>query len=408
MGKATLQTVVFGLALVTFASMGMASSLTRAADKLVADQINSGSAADGSWPSEPNFAGEPTIGLCRAYEFTNNIAYKTAAENGGAYSLDYAGYNAGTSSFSFALFPAEAYAMARLSAIQATPASNQWRTALVDNLNAVNTGTAIAAYQAREVSSAVYDVARMTVAANYANHSSKTIWRDGLITLLGGDLENSAAPVMALGSAVWALASTGDMSTDTGEAWTGVQVMDLPGILAEWQAPDDSFYTRFDNTQGEGFTETTVMGALGLISADASSASYSYSVEAAAAAGVLGSGVDNPGGEVYWGINNPLSGSKYFLAGETLEVVTSLGYNYRMLIAELGLTGPIGELEADYNQDGRVNLADFVILRGRFASASTASAPLGNEVVGAPEPTTMILMAAGGLAVIRRRRLRSM
>ena len=79
-----------------------------------------------------------------------------------------------------------------------------------------------------------------------------------------------------------------------------------------------------------------------------------------------------------------------------------------MLIAELGLTGPIGELEADYNQDGRVNLADFVILRGRFASASTASAPLGNEVVGAPEPTTMILMAAGGLAVIRRRRLRSM
>jgi|SaaInl4_150m_RNA_FD_contig_31_1371219_length_2027_multi_3_in_0_out_0_2 hypothetical protein len=338
MVKVALQSVLVGLVLASLVSTGLASSVTRAADDLVADQINSGSAADGSWPGEPNFAGEPTIGLCHAYELTNNAAYKTAAENGGAYSLDYAGYNAGTSSFNFALFPAEAYAMARLSAIQATPASNQWRTALLDNLNVVNAGTAITAYQTiSEDSDAVYDVARMAVAANYVNHASKTTWRDGLITLLG-DVENSdAAPVMALGSAVWALASTGDMSTDTRVVWTGVQVMDLPGILAGWQAPDDSFHTKFDNSLGEGFTETTVMGTLGLIAADASSASYSYTAEITAAVDVLESGVANPGGEVYWGINDPLSGDHYFLTGETLEAIPEPATVAVMLIGAVGV-----------------------------------------------------------------------
>jgi len=274
MGKLVSKYVVVGLVLALFVSTGLASSpVRRAADKLVADQM-----ANGSWPAEPFFAGESTIGLSHAFELTNNNAYKTAAESGGAYALNSAGYNPSTGGFSFSLIPAEAYAMARLSAIQANPGSNYWRTALVDDLNAVNaTAATILWYQNdlnAEDSSAVYDVARMAVAADYVGHASTTTWRDGVITLLS-DIENSdASPVMALGAAVWALASTGDISADTRVVWTGIQVKDLPGVLAGWQAPDNSFYTKFDITMGEGFTETTALGTLGLQAADASSPSY--------------------------------------------------------------------------------------------------------------------------------------
>ena len=334
MSKAVLKSVVVGLVLAMVASTGMASAVTRAADKLVADQM-----VDGSWPAEPNFAGESTIGLCHAFKLTNNNAYKTAAEGGGAYSLNYAGYNPSTGGFSFSLIPAEAYAMARLSAIQANPGSNSWRTALVDDLDAVNaTAATILWYQNNaEDSSAVYDVARMAVAADYAGHASTTVWRDGVITLLS-DIENSdASPVMALGAAVWALASTGDISTDTRVVWTGVQVKDLPGMLAGWQAPDDSFHTKFDNTMGEGFTETTVLGTLGLQAADASSPSYSFSSEIAAAVGVLESGVGDPGGEVYWAINNPLSGAHSFVGGETLEAIPEPATMTVLLIGAVGV-----------------------------------------------------------------------
>ena len=180
MARTTLMNVVVGLILAMAASTGFASALTRAADKLVADQVDIGGWTDGSWPGETDFAGEPTIGLTHAYERTNNSDYKTAAENGGAYSLSYAGYDASNHRFTYGLFPAEMYAMARLSAIQADPHNNYWRTALVDNLNSLNAGAVVTWYQdTREDSAAAYDVARIAVAANYADHASKTVWRDG-------------------------------------------------------------------------------------------------------------------------------------------------------------------------------------------------------------------------------------
>ena len=239
------------------------------------------------------------------------------------YSLDYAGYDATAHDFTYGLFPAEMYAMARLSAIQADPNSNYWRTALVDNLNMLNAGTAVTWYKdTPEDSSAAYDVARIAVAANYVNHADKTIWRDGVISLLSDLDDNAAAPVMAVGASVWALASTGDISADTRVVWPGesweAQVKDLPTVLAALQAPDNTFYTKFDPELGYGFTETTAMGALGLMAADASSGSYLYSLRATLATGVLEAGVADPGGEVYWAINNPLSGAQYFLGGETL------------------------------------------------------------------------------------------
>ena len=327
MVRTVLMIVVVGLVVAMAASTGLASTVTRAADRLVADQISSSDSTNGSWPEEPNFAGESIIGLCHAYEWTNDSDYKDAAEIGGAYSLNEAGYNPSTGGFTSGLFPTEMYAMARLSAIQADPDSNVWRTALVNNLNHLNPVTVIPWFQndenARD-SDAVYDMARLAVAANYADHASKTAWRDGVLTLLADVDSYDAAPVMALGSAVWALGVTDDISTDTDDistdtrvVWPGVQVKDLPVELASWQAPDNSFYTKFDIDLGEGFTETTAMGALGLMAAYTSSASYSYASEIVLAANVLRAGVSDPDGEDYRANNAPMTGDDYFAAGET-------------------------------------------------------------------------------------------
>ena len=253
MGKRILTTVVVGVVLSVAASLGMADSVVRSADKLVKDQSGAG-----DW-GEAGFAGESIIGLCHAHEVTGNESYKTAAEKGGAYSLSFG---------SSELFPAEAYAMARLSAIQDDPSNNPWRTALVDNLNATDPDATITSYQANpdvDVSIAVYDVARMAVAANYVDHADASAWREGVIALLGGVDDDAGSPVMALGAAVWALALTGDISKDTTVVWakTGVLVKDLPGILAGRQRLDGSFYAALYSDVDSGYTETTVMATLG-------------------------------------------------------------------------------------------------------------------------------------------------
>ena len=338
MKNKVLISVMVGLVLAMVTSTGFASAVTRAADNLVADQISSGDYA-GSWPAEPNFAGEPTIGLAHAYELTNDGAYKTAAESGGAYSLRIAEYNPSNGSFGVAITGAEAYALARLSAIQADPNSNSWRTALVDYLDAVDAGATVTWYQtSADDSSAVYDVARLAVAANYANHADKTTWRNGVVTLLSDINNNDVLPVMALGAAVWGLAATGDISADATLVWPGpnLKVQDLPGYLASKQAPDNSFYTKFDTTMGSGFTETSVMGTLGLQAADASSASYSFSSEIALAVGVLAGGVD-PDGVVYREIGNSLSDARYDYAGETLEVIPEPATMTILLIGAVGV-----------------------------------------------------------------------
>ncbi|GAH62678.1 unnamed protein product, partial [marine sediment metagenome] len=182
-----------------------------------------------------------------------------------------------------------------------------------------------------EDTSAVYDIARHTVAAFYVDAGDKATWRSGLVTALADVDDGDDSPVMALGAAVWALAKTGavdgtpvDSGASPGSLWDGVTLGDLPAMLAGEQAPDGSFYTKFDHNQGYGYTETTALGGLGLIAAHADNPSLGYEDEIYDARLVLAGGVDT-GGEVYWKIGDSGQPQYYFAAGETLEVIPEPG-----------------------------------------------------------------------------------
>ena len=66
--------------------------------------------------------------------------------------------------------------------------------------------------------------------------------------------------------------------------------------------------------------------------------------------------------------------------------------------------GGEGDWQTDFNEDGRVDLADFAIIRGNFGT-SVGTSPLADATAVTPEPATMILLGLGGLTVLRRRRL---
>jgi hypothetical protein len=75
--------------------------------------------------------------------------------------------------------------------------------------------------------------------------------------------------------------------------------------------------------------------------------------------------------------------------------------DYHDMIAQFG--GTPGEDNADFNNDGRVDLRDFAIMREFFSQA--AAAPGGDlEATATPEPTALVLLGAAIPWVLRRKR----
>jgi hypothetical protein len=69
----------------------------------------------------------------------------------------------------------------------------------------------------------------------------------------------------------------------------------------------------------------------------------------------------------------------------------------------MSVFGAEGDWRTDFNEDGRVDLADFVLMRANFGAGSGLS-PVAAPAVATPEPGTAVLLLLGLGAVIRRRK----
>ena len=351
MRKWVLKLLGVGLLSALMAAPANGDAVTRAADRLVAEQ-----GANGTWAGEEYYTGSIAAGLANASEMTGVAAYKTAAEDGGNYILGSAGGN---------FYGDEAYALTRLSDISADPANNTWRTNVstfytsVKNAEGGTSGyISDLAAGSQDISAAVFYIASHVVAAYYVNAADKTIWRNGLIYYLGDVDDNAYYPVMALGVSVWALAKTGPLDNTAiypgappTSPWYGKTLADLPAMLLGHQvstgAYAGSFYWRFDHTgpggEASGYTEDAAFGTLGLVAADeAGFADYDEPISDARNA--LAQGVA-AGGEVYEHI---WSGGLllHLFAGESLQALIYQGG---------GLNDP-GPLNIDMNVMGAVGL----------------------------------------------------
>ena len=337
------------------ASASGASSISQAIDD-GADYLASSQETDGSWANVENLTGAMVSGLVKAFEVKGNATYKAAAEDGGDFILNMTGYNGPGSFVGFT--GEEAHSLTRLSDIAGTPGSNGWRTAVGDWYQLLTdysyTGTFIAdiraGYPDDSDSLPLFDLSHHTMAAYYVDAADKALWRQAMLDTLADVDSDDWYPVMSLGAAVSALAGTGpgldSTVISTGGGWAGVQLDDLPGILAGHQVAggtyQGSFYWRFNHqpygqNPAEGLTEDAVFGTLGLLAAN-EDGRWDYSGEIMKARQVLTNG-DNYGtaspdlglrsdGTAYnhiWDGGLANAGDQYVYVGETLQALPEPG-----------------------------------------------------------------------------------
>jgi len=335
------------------------------ADRLETDQVKIGSAA-GTWFDEELFTGSIVAGMAEAYQATCESDYKVSAELGGEYILQVDYCN---------LYGDEAYALMKLSEIAPDPCDNKWRTALEDYFYCVEiqpdgTEGYIADFYEVDPSRAVLYLSYSVIAAYYVDANDKEVWRLGLTDWLASVDDNSDLPVLAMGAATWALATSADLDASpidrfgTGASyWFGQDLEDLPGLLLGHQVPSggyaDSFYWRFGHDNGgyitdevAGYSEDTLFGTLGLAAANKADPDLNIDPEILAAQAVM---LDNIGwdGIVY----------------EHLWVGGEIYYTYagRMLMAFYQTILP-----GDLNLANGVDFVDYSLFAQNYGEGCTA------------------------------------
>jgi hypothetical protein len=239
----------------------------------------------GLWLPEVLFAGPPAAGMALAYELTADPGYWETAELAGYYILWFTDIQGN-------MLGDEVYAFVELSRNSADPTGNVWRAALEEWFYSMRrpgyeefTWDYIQYFNDMEASTAVFYIAQQMIGAYYVDDVDKEVWHEALIQFLSRVDDESTYPVMALGVATWAFASTNtlDATPLDGDAsstpyWDGMVVSDLPALLASHQVPlgeefGGSFYWRYDHTAGDtggvvaGYTEDAIYGTLGLVAA---------------------------------------------------------------------------------------------------------------------------------------------
>jgi hypothetical protein len=370
-------------------------AVTLVADRLIEYQLPAGSDA-GSWRDDQEYTGSIVAGLSEAYRLTGRSEYKTAAEAGGDWIL--------RNATSCNMYGDEAYALMKLSQNSCDPLNNKWRTALTQLFTCIHNqpayppdnvgGTAgyIEQYAySTIVTTATFYIAHHTVAAYYVNATDKVVWRTYLIRYLSqidDDAEGNLMPVLALGTATWALAATGPLDNTAilpppggfaAEPFRGKRLKDLPAMLkshvsTEFLNPTaaGNFFWRFDHKWGVGYTEDDIFGLLGLIYSQKQIPTLGYTstinlVRSNLMDAIDVNTVDGDPGAVYAHVDwypekGPMLANPYHhMAGELL---TALG---------------AAAIQGDINLDDKVNLADLAQFADQWLDSSAPC--IGNGIV---------------------------
>lgn len=245
------------------------------ADRLVCSQLASGP-LEGAWPDEEAYTGSIVAGLADAYGMTHDEDAWVTALVGGNFILRAAAGN---------YYGDEAYALMCLSRGSDDDTADVWRLALEEfygNVSLRGTQGYISQFEEADPSVAVFYLAHHTVAAFYVDAEDREVWRQALIdNLVRVEDDSAEAPVMALGIATWALASTGtlgdsplDPDVQETSYWYARTSGDLPELLLTHRISEGelagSFYWRFDHGgtiiggPPGGYTDELVSSALGL------------------------------------------------------------------------------------------------------------------------------------------------
>lgn len=323
----------------------------------IADRLELGQLDSGAWPGEEAYTGSLVTALAGGFDLMGTDTYRAAAVEGGNFILSSAAGN---------YYGDEAYALVYLSRLSDDPDETVWWAAAEDfysNVKHLATGSTVgyvSQFHQAELSASVCLVAHHAVAAFEVDAEDKAIWREGLVHFLVlVDDDFAVFPVMALGAATWALASTGGLDDalldPRGEGagyWQGRTFAELPSMLLEHQVSEGdevgSFYWRFSHT-GEligqpaaGYTEDTAFGALGLIAASGiqGDPAIEAGVGLARAALLAGCGEDGVVHRHLWS------------GGEQWHVYSAS--SLRALVASVN--------QADLNVDGCVDSQDLAVL----------------------------------------------
>ena len=231
----------------------------------------------GGWGGgeELNYTGPIVAGLVQAYEITDNNDYRDAAIRGADFIILFSGLN---------FLGDEAYSIARLGSVTKNKVYTNIIREFYDKLD---TPVYIEGYNQTIPEKAAFYISFHAVAAKMVKARDAEIWRKAIIKYLAQVEDNiSYFPVMTLSVTTWALAQTGPMDEtpidplgSVGlEYWKDKTLRDMPYMLAKHQVRSGdfarSFYVRYDHTSpGEGYydagyTEDTIFGLLGLISAN--------------------------------------------------------------------------------------------------------------------------------------------
>jgi hypothetical protein len=260
----------------------LGDALGAVADDLVSNQVSSAAPFSTGWPGMENYNGAITLGMVSAYNIfgVGSYGYSAKAGAGWLYHDSIVRTPLGDSVLAWdALGVSEyEYGIGVWSDVAAS---------FFDNVQTFTPSEA-AGYVASfggDAGSTVYYLANLTVAAYGVDAPQKDVWRQGLVQALNAVNDDSALfPVQAIGTATWALATTGPLdstlinSDPNAPIWGGVALSDLPDVLVSHQVPDGgydagSFFWRIDHTAGgldvvaEGYTSDAIFATLGLFAA---------------------------------------------------------------------------------------------------------------------------------------------